>query len=114
MPRIPSRPPLDLSAKWVVVELPSMTDDYLGLTPDSHVLITSNLVACSCHVRIAPEWTLGDAVKVQTKVAGVLEREHGISHTTVQIEIEDCGKGELNCTPRSVHHDHSATDDHSH
>ena len=40
MPRIPSRPPLDLSGKWAVVELPSMTDDYLGLTPDPHVLIT--------------------------------------------------------------------------
>lgn len=40
MPRIPSRPPLDLSGKWAVVELPSMTDDYLDLTPDPHVLIT--------------------------------------------------------------------------
>jgi hypothetical protein len=40
MPRIPSRPPLDLSGKWAVVELPSMTDDYLALTPDPHVLIT--------------------------------------------------------------------------
>ena len=40
MPRIPSRPPLDLSGKWAVVELPSMTDDYLNLTLDPHVLIT--------------------------------------------------------------------------
>ena len=40
MPRIPSRPPLDLSGKWIVVELPSMMDDYLDLTPDPHVLIT--------------------------------------------------------------------------
>jgi|GEM_PF-828020 len=40
MPRIPSRPPLDLSGKWVVAELPTMMDDYLGLTPDPHVLIT--------------------------------------------------------------------------
>jgi len=39
MPRIPSRPPLDLSGKWTVVELPSMADDYLDLTPDPHVLI---------------------------------------------------------------------------
>ena len=39
MPRIPSRPPLDLSGKWAVVELPSMADDYLGLTPDPHVHI---------------------------------------------------------------------------
>ena len=39
MPRIPSRPPLDLTGKWAVVELPSMPDDYLGLTPDPHVLI---------------------------------------------------------------------------
>ena len=40
MPRIPSRPPLDLSGKWAVVELPTMMDDYLDLTPDPHVLIT--------------------------------------------------------------------------
>ena len=40
MPRIPSRPSLDLSGKWIVVELPSMSDDYLGLSPDPHVLIT--------------------------------------------------------------------------
>jgi len=40
MPRIPSRPPLDLSGKWIVVELPSMTDDYLTLSSDSHVQIT--------------------------------------------------------------------------
>ncbi len=40
MPRIPSRPPLDLSGKWIVVELPSMMHDYLDLTPDPHVLIT--------------------------------------------------------------------------
>ncbi len=40
MPRIPSRPPLDLSGKWSVVELPSMSDDYLDLSPDPHVLIT--------------------------------------------------------------------------
>jgi hypothetical protein len=40
MPRIPSRPPLELSGKWAVVELPSMPDAYLSLTPDPHVLIT--------------------------------------------------------------------------
>ena len=40
MPRIPSRPPLDLSGKWTVIELPSMMDDYLDLTPNPHVLIT--------------------------------------------------------------------------
>ncbi len=38
MPKIPSRPALDLSGKWVV-ELPSLPDDYLAQTPDPHVLI---------------------------------------------------------------------------
>ena len=38
MPKIPSRPALDLSGKWVV-ELPSMPEDYLAQTPDPHVLI---------------------------------------------------------------------------
>ncbi len=40
MPRIPSRPALDLSGKWEIVELSSMTDDYLEITPDPHVPIT--------------------------------------------------------------------------
>ena len=43
MPRIPSRPPLDLSGIWAVVELPSLADDYLGLTTDPHVLIKHNV-----------------------------------------------------------------------
>jgi hypothetical protein len=38
MPKIPSRPALDLSSKWVV-ELPSLPPDYLAQTPDPHVLI---------------------------------------------------------------------------
>jgi hypothetical protein len=38
MPKIPSRPALDLSGKWIV-ELPSMPDQYLAKTPDPHVLI---------------------------------------------------------------------------
>ena len=38
MPKIPSRPALDLSGQWVV-ELPSLPDDYLAQTPDPHVLI---------------------------------------------------------------------------
>ena len=40
MPRVPSRPPLDLSGKWAVVELSSMSDDDLASMPDPHVLIT--------------------------------------------------------------------------
>ena len=40
MPRIPSRPSLDLTGKWIVDELPSMADAYLALSPDPHVFIT--------------------------------------------------------------------------
>ena len=39
MPKIPSRPALDLSGKWAVVELPTLPEDYLELTLDPHVLI---------------------------------------------------------------------------
>jgi hypothetical protein len=38
MPKIPSRPALDLSGKWIV-ELPSLPDEYLAQSPDPHVLI---------------------------------------------------------------------------
>ena len=33
MPKKPSRPGLDLSGKWAVVELPTMSEDYLDLCP---------------------------------------------------------------------------------
>src|ERR1700719_3515000 len=39
MPKIPSRPTLDLSGKWAVVELPTLPEEYLARTPDPHVLI---------------------------------------------------------------------------
>ncbi len=39
MPKIPSRPALDLSGKWAVVELPTLPPEYLAQTPDPHVLI---------------------------------------------------------------------------
>ena len=57
--------------------------------------VASGLVACSCHVRVAADRTLADAVRVRAAVAGVLEQYHGISHTTVQIETEDCAPGDL-------------------
>ena len=38
MPKIPSRPALDLSGRWAV-DLPSMPPDYLAGSPDPHVLI---------------------------------------------------------------------------
>jgi hypothetical protein len=39
MPKIPSRPALDLSGKWVVTDLPALPPDYLARTPNPHVLI---------------------------------------------------------------------------
>lgn len=38
MPKIPARPALDLSGKWIV-ELPSSPPEYLASDPDPHVLI---------------------------------------------------------------------------
>lgn len=76
--------------------------------------VASGLIACSCHVRIASERTLQDMQRVQKEVAGVLERNYGISHTTVQIEIDDCGSDDLHCALHPAHHDHSHAHDHSH
>ena len=39
MPKSSSRPALDLSGKWTVVKLPTLSENYLALTPDPHVLI---------------------------------------------------------------------------
>ena len=73
--------------------------------PTTHHIwtVTSTLVPGSCHVRIAPDRMLANALEMPAAVGGVLERDHGVSQTTVQIENEDCGEGERHCTVSPCH-----------
>ena len=72
---------------------------------DLHVwTISSGLIACSCHILVA-EQSVSDGQKILKDVAHMLEHDYKISHSTIQIEVENCGG-----------HDHTtlSDDDHEH
>lgn len=68
---------------------------------DLHVwTISSGLIACSCHILVT-EQNISGGQKILKDVAHMLEHDFRISHTTIQIEVEDCGG-----------HDHMTQSDH--
>lgn len=70
---------------------------------DLHVwTISSGLVVCSCHILIA-EQSVSGGQKILQDVAHMLEHDFRINHTTIQIEVEDCGG-----------HEHAAQSSHEH
>ena len=72
---------------------------------DLHVwTVSSGLIACTCHILVA-EQNVSTAQKIQAEVAHELEHDFKISHSTIQIEVEDCGA-----------HDHTTltNDEHEH
>jgi cobalt-zinc-cadmium efflux system protein len=78
---------------------------------DLHVwTISSGLIACSCHILVA-EQKVSSGQKIMQKVAHMLEQDFKISHTTIQIEIEDCG-GHNHSTLVEDDHKHEHEHDH--
>lgn len=76
---------------------------------DLHVWnISSGLVACSCHIVIADQ-NVSVSQNILKEVAHELEHDFKISHTTIQIEVEDCG-GHDHTTLTNDEHEHK----HSH
>lgn len=72
---------------------------------DLHVwTVSSGLIACNCHILVS-EQSVSSAQKIQTEVAHELEHDFKISHSTIQIEVTDCGG-----------HDHTvlSTQEHGH
>ena len=58
---------------------------------DLHVwTISSGLIAGSCHILVA-EQSVSSGQKILKEVAHMLEHDFKISHSTIQIEVEDCG-----------------------
>jgi cobalt-zinc-cadmium efflux system protein len=58
---------------------------------DLHVwTVASGMIACSCHVRVVDQ-SISSAQQVLDQVAHALEHDFRISHSTIQIECEDCG-----------------------
>lgn len=76
---------------------------------DLHVwTISTGLIVCSCHIVVA-EQNVSGGQKILEEVAHMLEHDFRISHTTIQIEVEDCG-GHDHMMQNAHDHDH----DHGH
>lgn len=79
---------------------------------DLHVwTVSSGLVVCSCHI-VVQEQQVSSAQSIQEEVEHVLEHDFRISHTTIQIEVEDCGGHDhkiMTSTNHHHHHDHHHT-----
>ena len=72
-------------------------------THDLHVwTISSGLIASSFHIVVADQ-TVSSSQKIHQAVAHMLEHDFKISHSTIQIEVDDCGGHEH--TTNSVHDD---------
>jgi cobalt-zinc-cadmium efflux system protein len=71
---------------------------------DLHVwTIGSGRAACSCHILVSEQSAL-EGQRLQQTVARRLEHEFQITHTTIQVEVEQCGcEGEMHCTIPSAH-----------
>ena len=69
---------------------------------DLHVwTIGSGIVACSCHVTVE-EQTVREGENVLRVVAEILEHEHGISHSTIQVEVEGCERNDMYCIAKAA------------
>jgi cobalt-zinc-cadmium efflux system protein len=72
---------------------------------DLHVwTVPSGLIACNCHILIA-EQSVSAGQKIQQDVTQLLEHDFKIRHSTIQIEVEDCG-GHDHTKLRDDEHEH--------
>lgn len=56
---------------------------------DLHVwTVGSGMIACSCHI-LVDDQSIRDAQQILQRVVHVLERQHKINHTTVQVEVDE-------------------------
>lgn len=58
---------------------------------DLHVwTVSSGLIACTCHIVVADQ-NISGGQKILEDVEHMLEHDFKISHSTIQVEAEDCG-----------------------
>ena len=64
---------------------------------DLHVwTVGSGMVCCSCHISVE-EQSVRSGENVLRAVAEALEHEFGISHSTIQVEVEGCEPNDMYC-----------------
>jgi|SRR5680860_95515 len=65
---------------------------------DLHVWsVTPERVALSCHLVVDPDCSLERSTEISKQLKQYILREFGISHTTIEFEIGQCGCTELLC-----------------
>ena len=89
----------------VIVEVPGVLAVH-----DLHVwTIGSGIIACSCHI-IVGEQSISRGQDVLRVVNRELETRFGISHSTIQVEVEGCDPDDMYCIARTAGrvllHDH--------
>ena len=64
---------------------------------DLHVwTVGAGVVACSCHIVVA-EQSIREGQQVLRAVVDDVEHQFGITHTTVQVEVEGCEPNDMYC-----------------
>lgn len=71
---------------------------------DLHVwTVSSGLIAASCHIVVA-EQSVSGSQKIHQSVAHMLEHDFRIRHSTIQVEVDDCGGHEHTTHSHHEHH----------
>jgi cobalt-zinc-cadmium efflux system protein len=78
-------------------------------THDLHVwTVSSGLIAGSCHIVVADQ-SVSNSQQIHQNVAHMLEHNFKISHSSIQVEVEDCGGHE-----HTIHSKHEHQHEHAH
>jgi cobalt-zinc-cadmium efflux system protein len=79
---------------------------------DLHVwTVGSGVICCSCHIMVA-EQSVRSGEQVLRAVNEELSHHFGITHTTIQVEVEGCAQDDMYCTLKMTRNPH--VKDHHH
>ena len=79
---------------------------------DLHVwTIGSGITCCSCHIMVA-EQTIRSGEQVLRAVNEELNHHFGISHTTIQVEVEGCDQDDMYCALKATRNAYVEEHDH--
>jgi cobalt-zinc-cadmium efflux system protein len=73
---------------------------------DLHVwTVGSGVICCSCHIMVA-EQSVRSGEQVLRAVNEELSHHFGITHTTIQVEVEGCAQDDMYCTLKVTRNPH--------
>lgn len=79
---------------------------------DLHVwTVGSGMICCSCHIMVA-EQSVRSGEQVLRAVKEELGHHFGISHTTIQVEVEGCEQDDMYCTMKASDKAHAGEHHH--